>query len=196
VDGLERDGTAKETVVFSYAQIEAILARVHEVTPQQIGAFKARLQHLRRLGVPIGLDGPGKGKRVEYTREHLCQLVLCLECAQLGFDPTWTVGWVQENWAALARNVFWAAYVGLKGKEPRRDVDWFVFLYPRLLKLDTGTGTRPHALAGDRAAAIKVLDGLAEKDPRVCILNMSETLWRVRTAERAVCATSDSGKAA
>jgi hypothetical protein len=182
--------------VFSYAQIEAILARVHEVAPHQMGAFKARLQHLRRLGIPIGLDAPGKGKRVEYTREHLRQLVLCLECAQLGFDPTWTVGWVKENWKELARNVFWAADTGLKGKEPRRDAHWYVFLYPRLLKLETGISSRPHGLAGDRAAAIKVLDGLAETDPRVCILNMTETLWRVRTAERTVCATPDSGKAA
>jgi hypothetical protein len=91
---------------FTYAQAETILARLHDVNSEhQIGAFRARLKHLKRLGIPLR-SHPGRGAKIGYTREHLYQWSFCLECAQFGFDPTWTVQWLRAQWSKVIYPVF------------------------------------------------------------------------------------------
>jgi hypothetical protein len=121
---------------FTYAQAETILARLHDANShQQAGAFRARLKHLKKLGVPLG-SHPGRGKKIDYSKEHLYQWAFCLECAQFGFDPTWTAEWLKKSWSGIYE-VFWRAERNLRR---RADQDLFMLIEPRMMTYAWSTG--------------------------------------------------------
>ena len=71
---------------FSYAVVETALAKVFGADGMaQERAFRGRLQHLRRLGLPSG--GVGRGKAITYTKANIYELGFCLECEELGVPP-------------------------------------------------------------------------------------------------------------
>jgi len=87
------------TAVFTYAEAETLLGELYGVPDQatQRGAFRGRLKHLSRLGVPLD-SRPGKGARVAYDVEHLYQWAFCLELEEFGLDPTVIVRFLRAQW--------------------------------------------------------------------------------------------------
>jgi hypothetical protein len=71
---------------YRYRHVEAALATVFEIKPDEIGAFRGRLRHLRNIGAPE-LPKPGSGQQIEYTREHVVEVMLAVELATLGVAP-------------------------------------------------------------------------------------------------------------
>ena len=89
---------------YPYARVEAALAVVFGVgAATQRGALRGRLKHLQRLGLP-GLMA-GKGTRVLYSHEQVCQWLVALLISELGTDPTVTVKLVQRQWPTLERRI-------------------------------------------------------------------------------------------
>ncbi|RUU87742.1 hypothetical protein EOB59_24590 [Mesorhizobium sp. M7A.F.Ca.MR.176.00.0.0] len=84
--------------MMSYASAETILARMFSLGDDvQAKAFRGRLKHLKRLGVPLG-SHPGTGKKIWYHDEQVYQWAFCLELAEFGIDPTAVVSFIRENW--------------------------------------------------------------------------------------------------
>ena len=84
----------------SYAQAEGVLARLHEGTgTTQTKAFRGRLKHLKRLGIPEG-SSPGRGAKINYYEDQLLEWAFCLELAEFGLDPTLIVQLMKESWTA------------------------------------------------------------------------------------------------
>ena len=84
--------------MYTYAQAETILARLYGADEQaQRNAFRGRLKHLKRVGIPMNMS-PGRGKKVLYTREHLFQWAICLEFSEFGIDPMLTSKFIYALW--------------------------------------------------------------------------------------------------
>jgi hypothetical protein len=81
----------------SYAEAEFVLARLHGADAVQRKAFRGRLKHLKRLGIPSGI-APGKGAKIFYYEAQLYEWALCLELAEFGIDPTVIVRLIEESW--------------------------------------------------------------------------------------------------
>ncbi|MFF8801450.1 MULTISPECIES: hypothetical protein [unclassified Methylobacterium] len=82
----------------AYAVVETALARMHGADAEvQRGAFRGRLKHLQRLGLPLG-DKPGKGRRIDYSEAQIVQLALALELSEAGLDPTKIVSFITSYW--------------------------------------------------------------------------------------------------
>ena len=82
---------------FEYARVERALARVYQAEHVREKAFRGRLKHFRKLGVPN--QNPGKGARVHYSASDVFQLMVCLELSEFGLDPNLIVKIVQRHWS-------------------------------------------------------------------------------------------------
>jgi hypothetical protein len=83
---------AKERVTdgYSYATVSAALGGVFGAgAAVRKGAFRGRLQHLRRLGLPS--SGPGRGRTLAYSDEVVCAMLIALELEEFGIDPAMAV---------------------------------------------------------------------------------------------------------
>jgi hypothetical protein len=70
---------------FTYAQVEAALASVHEIPAARMKAFRGRLKHFLRLGIVP--SSPGKGNKITYTINNVYMWAICLELEEFGLDP-------------------------------------------------------------------------------------------------------------
>lgn len=69
-----------------YRQFEEALVAMFSITKPGLGAFRARLRHLRELRIP-NVPKHGSGNAVNYTREHLFTTSIALALQTLGFGP-------------------------------------------------------------------------------------------------------------
>src|SRR5215211_6487532 len=115
-------------MVYSYAIVEAALAKVHKIDEGSMGAFRGRIQHLQRLGIVPAR--PGKGKRVAYTQEDIFLWAFCLELSEFGISPSAIKHIVANYWINYGiRDCF--------DQNPEKDhVDRYLLLDPNLLNED------------------------------------------------------------
>jgi hypothetical protein len=66
-----------------YKHIEGALADVLNVEPKAMGAFRAKLRHLRNIGLPK-LPSPGSGRHIEYSRRQALAVLIALELEKVG----------------------------------------------------------------------------------------------------------------
>jgi hypothetical protein len=71
-----------------YKHVETALAELFDVADGQMGAFRARLRYLRKIGVPE-LAKVGSGSQLTYSREQAIEMMLALHVSQLGASPKW-----------------------------------------------------------------------------------------------------------
>jgi hypothetical protein len=69
-----------------YGAVERALAGILGVPADQARAFRARLRHLRNIGVPE-LPKPGTGQPIAYTFEHALELLVALRLESIGTAP-------------------------------------------------------------------------------------------------------------
>ena len=80
-----------------YGQVEIALVRLFEVDKPRLGAFKARLRHLRNFGCP-SVEKVGTGSTAEYSQLHALQLAIALAIGQTGLSPKYSAG-LAISWA-------------------------------------------------------------------------------------------------
>jgi len=98
-----------------YKHVEAALARAYNVGESQLKAFRARLRHLRNLGIPR-LPRVGTGTQLTYTQAHLLVFVAALELETIGLSPKDAAGVVDglrdklaasyARWAARGKSTY------------------------------------------------------------------------------------------
>jgi hypothetical protein len=81
---------------FTYAEVETALAKVYDAADVQKTAFRGRLKHFRKLGIPQ--QQPGKGSRISYTASDVFQLMIACELAEFGVDPSLITKIVKRHW--------------------------------------------------------------------------------------------------
>lgn len=100
--------------MYRYANVEQAVARCQRIPDAGMGAFRARLRHLRHQGVP-DVPRPGKGRPVQYTLDHAAQLAFALELEALGVPPHPTAKLVHHAWA----NTDVPHYIKVSVSQPR-----------------------------------------------------------------------------
>jgi hypothetical protein len=71
---------------FRYKHVVAALAEVMMVTEEEMGAFRARLRHLRNSGIPA-IPRPGKGTHISYKFRDILHILFALQLEELGHSP-------------------------------------------------------------------------------------------------------------
>jgi hypothetical protein len=70
-----------------YRQFEEALVRTFSIKEANLGAFRARLRHLRRLGIP-NIPRHGSGNTATYRIEDVFSAFVALALQTLGSNPT------------------------------------------------------------------------------------------------------------
>jgi hypothetical protein len=69
-----------------YRHVEAALATVCDIAPNKMGAFRARLRHLRNIGL-ARLPKPGSGQPILYAERQVLEMLIALELETHGYLP-------------------------------------------------------------------------------------------------------------
>jgi hypothetical protein len=90
-----------------YQHIEGAMAAMFRVSPEHIKALRARLRHLRNLGVPE-LPKVGSGVQLSYRLDAAREIYLALEFSRSGISPNVATAIVKgirdklPGWAEIA----------------------------------------------------------------------------------------------
>ena len=69
-----------------YKHVESALIQVLNVKPKDLGAFRARLRHLRNINLPR-LPKSGSGQHIVYTRHHALEMLVAVALENVGQKP-------------------------------------------------------------------------------------------------------------
>lgn len=83
--------------MYSYATFERVLSKIMLVRKADMPAFRARVRHLRNIGV-ARIPKPGRGQKVVYSEWHAFEMVVALQLSSLGCLPK-----VAARGAAIAK---------------------------------------------------------------------------------------------
>jgi hypothetical protein len=75
-----------DDIVWTFGELEAVLASVHGIDQTKRTAFQSRLKNFHRLGYPLGFRAV-KGKAATYTPLQIIEMALAVEMTQLGLPP-------------------------------------------------------------------------------------------------------------
>lgn len=101
----------KKQPAYQYKHLELALANVFDVSMVVLPAFRARLRHLRNLGVPTN-EKPGSGKAITYSRDNAIQLLIALEVELFGLPPKFAAAFSRAAMSDLAKKADRAARSG------------------------------------------------------------------------------------
>ncbi len=66
-----------QTIELRYGEIEAAIAQVLEIKSAGVPALRARLRHLRNMGLP-DIPNPGSGRKVSYTTFQAMEMLIAV----------------------------------------------------------------------------------------------------------------------
>lgn len=88
-----------------YPEVEALLAKLHQVAPTGRVALMGRIKNLQRKGWPPGTNS-GRGKPAEYDMRALIELLMAFELTALRIPPEQAVEWLRElGWGYCAADL-------------------------------------------------------------------------------------------
>ena len=95
----------------SYSDVMKVLAALYGADEKVIrGPLRGRVQNLQKMGIPIGLQ-VGKGKKIDYKREQIYQIVLCMELAEIGVIPSKLSDIIKKHWNSIS-SILWREIQG------------------------------------------------------------------------------------
>ena len=101
---------------FSFAEVEAILARQFRIASRKRAAFRSRVKALQKYGVPKG-QARGRGLPASFNVDQILQTALGLELTNAGLSPQIACKVVLRSWWANLPLVYEALNF-LNGNEP------------------------------------------------------------------------------
>jgi hypothetical protein len=154
----------------SYAEAERLLASLHKA-PDGVreNAFRARLKHLKRLGIPLG-SSPGRGSKVRYEFDQICQWAFCLELAEVGIDPAEVAELMNKNWRANIASLFRSA---AESNEPL-----YLAIYPDLMSKSWASAASEISIVAPKYAR-NFFDRMIGSKRRVILINLSDLVMKL-----------------
>lgn len=179
----------------TFGQLDALLARLHDIASDKRTQFQARLRNFQRLNIPAG-KAIGRGKAVTYGPGDIVQMAIALELTQLGLLPERVQIVFRDDPLPIFSVVGMAAWALIdrpRGFDPRvEDPDndpWSMFLYFDPVAMSHLMDKL--ADDEDRASATLFYGGTgiiqdslvkwtsAPKHRRIALLNVTAMLWHI-----------------
>jgi hypothetical protein len=162
--------------------VEAALAELHGIAPDDVPALRSRFGVFQRGGL-LGKP-PGRGVRVQYFPDELHRVVFAFEMAQLNISPTTVLWLVREFWDKRLRDIFIKAERANVHQAP--DV---VLFFSGLTAMDGPEQAVPNVnhttidkLAETLSLAVRGSNEFRDLPARAVVVNLSAQLRRFHAA--------------
>lgn len=144
-------------MILTYGQIEATIVGHLRIHPDRVGTLRARIKQLQKLQFPIGVN-VGRGTKMQYSGEHLFQLVTAFELINLGLPAFTATTIATENW-----DVFAAAYAyAIKLRNSSLSTSKMPFIYTRITHVALGALLSEQDADDSGGIAIETMDTLKQ----------------------------------
>jgi hypothetical protein len=122
-------------ISLGYAEVEAILAGLFAADDKaQKGPLRGRLQHMRRLRLPLGDDlHQGRGRHAAYQVPDVWQLAFALELQEFGLDPSLIAAIIRQHWDKTVLPAFERAEAAIREGAAEKSGDRYLFASPSLM---------------------------------------------------------------
>jgi hypothetical protein len=189
--------TTKKTVMgrcYSYAAVSRALAQLfgaHSPAVQK-GAFRGRLQHLRRLGLPE--TTPGRGKAAPYTELQIYKMMIALQLEEAGVDPKWAAALAYWHTAGPRQTIRvrerqLAEIIHRALNSPGGDSDVVLMLVANLMSSAWADNVPPAVFRDETLGSLKAsgnLESILAMGPGVYAFNLSRRLRELHFALEAI----------
>lgn len=148
-----------------FRDVEAMLLTRHGIAEDRRIALRGRLEHLRKLGCPVGVQ-TGKGRPAVFGWSHLIQLALALDLVNLGITPEHAANVIKTAHRELDFHGASIAFLNLPGRELAKAANRLTCPFEKSVFLTIDVG----GLSGLRvdgtllAPSVGVMDGTALLD--------------------------------
>jgi hypothetical protein len=172
----------------SYAEVVKVLGELYRADEEAVrGPLRGRVQNLQKLHIPLGLQ-VGKGRKIDYQREQIYQLMFCMELAEMGLTPSQIALIVRGFW----ENVFASEFRNEVAAQSQNN-DRILVLFLNQMSAtwdptlrDTPPSLKNHPLAVElpltrviRTNANRLEQDLAGSWRRLSLINISELVREV-----------------
>jgi hypothetical protein len=170
--------------MFTYAEAETLLARAFGVSEDvQKAAFRGRLKHLKKLGVPLD-SAPGKGKKILYSKDHVFQWAYCLELSEFGIDPTLVADILHRTWEMTMR-------IGYEAAEMATDRRFYGFIQRDIMTSAWDPAKRATRVGTfEEKNAVEMIRRLEVSPHRLCVFEMDHVVRLVASFDEAKAKSS------
>ena len=115
--GYALEQVKKNRAGLRYGEVEAVLASMFCIYPGDLKAFRAKLRHMRNIGIPSGLGEPGKGAVLRFSKQQVLEMLISLDLQDSGWAPYDTSSSAKEMAQAWKDEQFSGAEVyGVMGR--------------------------------------------------------------------------------
>jgi hypothetical protein len=164
-----RSGAEKD---FSYAEAERLLAELYGASRiVREKGFRARLKHLKRLGIPLD-SRPGRGSKIRYSRDELYQWAFCLELAESGMDPKEAAELVVRSWRSEISGLF-------SSINSQSDDSTLLAIHANLMSR-SWSNQKPKISVVNSKWAEDFVQHLTESNRRVILINLSDLVRELK----------------
>jgi hypothetical protein len=127
--------------VAAYKELLSVIGKLYGANEEVLaGKMRGRLQNLAKMGIPSG-GQLGKGKSLDYDRCHIYQVIMCLELAELGLNPSQNAGFMKWAWGYRLKKIFESEYAS-----PSADELLFIFSFDLMSKEWKQAPEQPEAM--------------------------------------------------
>jgi hypothetical protein len=142
-------------------------------------AFRARLKHLQRLGLPIE-ENKRDGRRIKYGPNEVYQLAFALELSECGLDPKVIVGIITSQWDRMRKKIRFAHEIA-RDNDRYSDVtegNSLILLRTRIMQLawDDPSATDNVPIFSFTSVVGNTLDS----EDRVIVINVTRMVEKLR----------------
>ena len=86
----------KKRAGLRYGEVEAVLVSIFCISEGDLKAFRAKLRHMRNIGIPCGLGEPGKGAVLRFSKQQVLEMLISLDLQYSGWSPYDTSSYAKE----------------------------------------------------------------------------------------------------
>lgn len=85
---MEASTSNRKPIGLRYGEVEWLFLTIYNVSDDDEKAFRAKLRHMRNIGIPSGIGKIGRGRNIRFSKKQLLEMLFSLDMQNIGMSPS------------------------------------------------------------------------------------------------------------